>query len=96
MQGLFKEETRQYLLIITPYRRQKNPYEQAFLELQRKNSLPIGNFPVVSTIHSIQGGQGTMVIFDTVASKAHNRRDLGFLMDVRRACAAFTRAQHIF
>lgn len=37
-----------------------------------------------------------MVIFDAVASKAHNTKDLGFLMDVRRACGAFSQARQIF
>lgn len=37
-----------------------------------------------------------MVIVDAATSKADSTKDIGFLMDARRACFAFTRARSIF
>ena len=39
-------------------------------------------FPAVSTIDSIQGGEGMMDFFNAVVSKADSTKDIGFLTEM--------------
>ena len=83
----FGDATRQNVMLIVPYAKQKELYRRLFTKLRRQG-WTTAQLPQLSTIGSAHGHEAHLVIFDVV-----NDDYEGFLQDKKRCCVAFSRAK---
>ncbi|KAL1643460.1 hypothetical protein SLS58_004819 [Diplodia intermedia] len=95
LQQVLKEETRQRLTILTPYKRQREEYDDRILRLRREKNLTSSEVPQTATIDSYQGHETDIILLDLVNTRAGKAADIGFIKDDRRANVAITRAKKV-
>ncbi|KKY24241.1 putative helicase sen1 [Diplodia seriata] len=93
MQPVLKDEMRTKVAILTPYKRQREEYEDRMLKFRKSSGLPATNTPQVATVDSFQGHEADYVLLDLVNVKADKVADIGFLKDDRRINVAVTRGK---
>ncbi|KAL1621076.1 hypothetical protein SLS56_009382, partial [Neofusicoccum ribis] len=96
LRPVFGQDMRKQVLILTPYRLQRELYSAKFLALRRENpEITPAHIPRVYTIDGSQSHEAMMVIFDLVCVSANNRGDIGFLHNDQRSNVGFTRAKKV-